>query len=101
MNRRDFVKLLILGVFMPKEFLSFNKRELCLTSDMVPPNSFDKIEMKIDHFKSFLIDPMVMSDGKQRLFYDVSQLPRGKHRIVVRGMKGRRFGESTDFEFRI
>jgi hypothetical protein len=99
-NRRDFLILfgfLILG----GSLMSRDSKELCLTSDIFPPGTFEKIEIKIDRFRSFLIDPLTMKDGKQRLFYDISELPHGRHEVCLRGVKNQKFGPMAKFEFRI
>jgi hypothetical protein len=98
-NRRTLLKLGLLA--LGGAFMQFDSKELMLTADDLPPKTFDEIEIKIDQHQPFLTDLMIMSDGRQRLFYDVSKLPHGKHEVWLRGVKNHKFGPVTKFEFRI
>ena len=100
-NRREFIKIgcFILGGLTMS--IGYDAKELCVVSDPIPANSCEKIEIKLDNLRPFLIDPMRMQDGRQRLFYDVSSFPSGKHKMIIRGKRGNWYSGKTEFNFKI
>lgn len=70
-----------------------------LTCDPVPAGSWDKIEMIWDGGIPVLVDPKVNPDTTLFLYYDLTAITVGNHKVDLRSKKGEFYSSSVSFSF--